>query len=180
MARKRDIAIGVIIAVCFLFFVGIMLVSFMEMYGGDSDLFAFEDRIAIVDVVGAITSSDEVVRQIKKYGDDGSIAAILIHVDSPGGGVAVTQEIYDELMRVRIEKEKLIVVSMSSVGASGGYYLSCAADQIIANPGTLTGSIGVILDYMILEGLADKVGISHETIKSGDVKDVGSPWRQPT
>lgn len=180
MARKRDIVIGVVIAVCFLFFIGIMFVSFMEMYGGETDIFAFGNRIAIVDVFGPIYSSKDIVRQIKKYGDDGSVAALLIHVDSPGGGVAVTQEIYDELMRVKIEKEKLVVVSMTTVGASGGYYLSCAADQIIANPGTLTGSIGVILNYVTWEDLADKIGIKNEAIKSGAVKDAGSPWRQPT
>jgi protease-4 len=121
-----------------------------------------------------------VVRQLKKYGDDNSVAAILIHVNSPGGVVAATQEMYDEIMRIRLEEDKPVVVSMSSVAASGGYYIACAADQVVANPGTLTGSIGVILEYPIVGELLEKLGIEFETIKSGEVKDVGSPWREPS
>jgi len=114
------------------------------------------------------------------YGEDESVAAILLHVDSPGGGVAVTQEIYEEIMRVRMEDEKLVVVSMTTVGASGAYYLACAADRVVANPGTLVGSIGVIMQYPVLGELLDKIGVDYETIKTGEVKDVGSPWREPT
>ena len=150
------------------------------MYDDDASIFVFGDQIAIVDIYGPIISSENVVRQIVKYGDDNSVAAILIHVNSPGGGVAATQEIYDEIMRVRLEEDKQVVVSMSSVAASGGFYLACAADQVIANPGTLTGSIGVILEYPVMGELLSKLGVKFETIKSGDIKDVGSPWREPT
>lgn len=181
MARKRDIAIGLIIAVCFLVFGGIFIVSMLEIYGEDGgSLFALGDRIAVIDIYGVIDSSTDIVRQIQKYGDDNSVAAILLHVDSPGGGVAVTQEIYDEIMRVRMESEKLVVVSATSTFASGAYYLACAADMIIVNPGTLVGSIGVVLQYPVVGELMDKLGIEFETIKSGDVKDVGSPYREPT
>jgi protease-4 len=180
MARTRDVVVGVIIAFFFFAFIGLMAIGMLEMYSGDSGLLAFGDRIAIVDVFGTLVSSDDIVRQIKKYGDDNSVAAILLHVDSPGGGVAVTQEIYDEIVRVRMEKDKPVIVSMTTVGASGGYYLSCAADYIVANPGTLIGSIGVIVQYPVIDELLDKVGVDYETVKTGEVKDFGSPFREPT
>jgi protease-4 len=180
MARTRDIVIGVVIATCFLLFVVIAFVGFMGVYSDDGDFFAFGDKIAIVDVKGPIYSSTDIVRQIKKYGEDNSVVAILLHINSPGGVVAPTQEIYDEILRVRMEDEKLVVASMASVAASGAYYISCATDQIVANPGTLIGSIGVILEYPVVGDLLDKLGIKYETIKSGEIKDVGSPWREPT
>jgi len=181
MARKRDIAIGVIIAFCFLLFGSIFVVTMFDMYSGEgASMFAFGDRIAIIDVYGMLSSSADIVRQIQEYGDDNSVVAILLHVDSPGGGVAVSQEIYDEISRVRIEEGKLVVTSASSVIASGAYYIACASDMIITNPGTLVGSIGVILQYPVVDELIDKIGIDFETIKSGDVKDVGSPYREAT
>jgi len=157
-----------------------MLIVVVGTYFDGGGAFAFGDRIAIVEIFGPIYDSENVVRQIKKYGDDGSVAAILLHVNSPGGAVAPTQEIYDEILRVRMEEEKPVIASFSSMAASGGYYLSCATDRIIANPGTLIGSIGVIIQYPIFEGLMDKIGVGHETIKTGDLKDTGSPYRQPT
>lgn len=134
-------------------------------------------RIAIVEVTGVINGSDDVVRQIKKYKDDHSIEAIVLRVDSPGGGVAASQEIYDQLLKFK-EGDRHIVVSMGSVAASGGYYVSCAADTIFANPGTITGSIGVIFEFPVLQELMDKVGIKMEVIKSGALKDVGNPARK--
>ena len=104
----------------------------------------------IIDVTGVIEKSDDVVRQLKKYEDDSSIKALVLRIDSPGGGVAASQEIYDQLMKFK-EKHKYIIVSMGAVAASGGYYIACAADTIFANPGTLTGSIGVIFSYPVLQ-----------------------------
>ncbi len=180
MARTRDIIIGIVIGCCFLLFLLITAVALLGVYGEDSDLLAFGDKIAVVEVFGTITSSEEIVRQIKKYGDDNSVSAILLHMNSPGGIVAPSQEIYDEVMRVRMNEEKPVVVSMSSVAASGAYYISCAADQIVANPGTITGSIGVILEYPVVGELMTELGIKFEVVKSGEIKDVGSPWREPT
>ncbi len=180
MARKRDIIVGLVIAFCFVIFLGIMAIGFVGMYDGGQDFLSFGDRIAVVDIFGTIESSEDIVRQIKNYGDDNSVAAILIHLDSPGGGVAATQEIYDEIYRVRMEKDKLVVASMTSVAASGAYYIACATDMIIANPGTLVGSIGVIMQYPVVGKLLNELGIKFETIKSGEIKDVGSPWREPT
>jgi protease-4 len=181
MARRRDIVIGVVIGLCFIIFLLIMAVGFVGMYDdSEESWFTSGERIAVVEIFGVIDNSADVVKQLKRWGKDESIRAILIHVDSPGGGVAATQEIYDEIIRVRVKDEKMVVVSISSAGLSGGYYISCAADQIVANPGTLVGSIGVILSYPVAESLLTKIGLKLETVKSGEVKDVGSMWREPT
>src|ERR1700690_141745 len=108
-----------------------------EVVGGNGE------KIAVVELQGEILGSEETVRQFKKYRDDRSIRAILFRVDSPGGGVVASQEIYEEVKKTR-EKGKPVVVSMGALAASGGYYVSCPANRIVANPGTLTGSIGVI------------------------------------
>jgi len=107
------------------------------------------------------------------------VKGILVRVNSPGGGVAASHEIYREIVRIR-DNGMPVVVSMGAVAASGGYYISCPADVIVANPGTMTGSIGVIMHVPIVEELMDKVGFDVETIKSEEYKDVGSPFRQMT
>jgi protease IV len=134
------------------------------------------DKLALIDIPGTIISSGDVINDIKKYNEDRSVKAIILRIDSPGGGVAPTQEIYRELTKI----EKKIIVSMGSVAASGGYYIACTADRIFANPGTLTGSIGVIMNFPKLEGLTKKIGIDREIIKSGEFKDSGSPYRNFT
>jgi protease-4 len=108
------------------------------------------------------------------------VKGILVRINSPGGIVAPSQEIYDEVVRIRDEWEKPVVVSMGTVSASGGYYIACGGDYIFANPGTLTGSIGVILQYPVVKDLMDKVGVQFKTIKSGQIKDVGSPYKWPS
>ncbi len=134
------------------------------------------EKVAVVDIRGVISGSDETIKLIHTYRDDPSIKAIVVRIDSPGGSVAPVQEIYSELKKV----EKPIVASMGGSAASGGYYVACAADTIFANPGTLTGSIGVIMQFTQLKGLYDKVGLGHRVIKSGDFKDTGSPFRDLT
>lgn len=136
------------------------------------------DKVAVVELQGIIVSSEDVVRQLKKFGEDNSIKAVLLRVDSPGGGVAASQEMYEEVRKVRVKKP--IVVSMGSVAASGGYYVSCGASSIVANRGTLTGSIGVISEFFRFDPLLDKVGVDVNTIKSGKLKDAGSPFRKMT
>jgi protease-4 len=182
MAARRDIIIGIIIAVSFVAvigFLGLVLIGLMAE-GGQLTLGGFGARIAVVEVFGTITSSGDVVRQLKKWGESGNIEAIVLHVNSPGGAIAPSQEIYDEILRVREEDGKIVVVSMSSVAASGGYYISCAADRIMANPGTITGSIGVIIQYPTARELFHKIGVKFETVKSGKLKDVGSIDREMT
>jgi protease-4 len=119
-----------------------------------------------------------VIKQLDRWSETGSIKAIVLQVNSPGGGVAASQEIYDAILRAKDEKP--VVASMASVAASGGLYIACAADRIVANPGTLTGSIGVIFKFHTFRNLMDKVGIGTETIKSGELKDVGSYSRPMT
>ncbi len=137
------------------------------------------DKIAVVELKGIITSSEEVVRQIKKYREQRSVMGILLRVDSPGGGVVASQEMYEEVRKTR-EMGKPVVVSMGALAASGGYYVSCAATRIVANRGTLTGSIGVISEFYQLAELLGKVGVDVKTIKAGKLKDAGSLTRKMT
>ena len=135
--------------------------------------------IALVEVSGAIMDSKDIVRQISKYRRDDDIKAIILRIDSPGGAVGPSQEIYDEVLRVRADNKK-IYASMGSVAASGGYYIAVAADRVFANPGTLTGSIGVIMAFSSAEKLMEKIGLEPQVVKSGKYKDVGSPARKIT
>ncbi len=137
------------------------------------------DKIAVVELNGVIITPDEIVRQFKKYREDSSIRGILFRVDSPGGGVVASQEIYDEVKKT-VAAGKPVVVSMGSLAASGGYYVSCGATRIVANPGTLTGSIGVISQFLEVDSLLHKIGVSSNTIKSGKLKDAGTPFRPMT
>lgn len=133
------------------------------------------DRVALIRIEGVITDSRETTEELKEYVKNPSIKAIVLRVDSPGGAVAPSQEIYEEV-RKAVAKKK-VLVSMGSVAASGGYYIASPATRIIANPGTLTGSIGVIMEIPNIEGLMNKLGIKTEVIKSGKHKDIASIFR---
>ncbi len=133
------------------------------------------DKVALVSIEGPIIDSLDVVDEIKEYVKDNSIKAIILRIDSPGGAVGPSQEIYDEVKKASAEKR--IVVSMGSIAASGGYYIASPADIIFANPGTLTGSIGVIMEIPNIEGLMTKIGVRTEVIKSGKHKDMASAFR---
>ena len=133
-------------------------------------------RVALVSIEGPIIDSLDVVDEIKEHVKDRSIKAIIMRIDSPGGAVGPSQEIYDEVKKASAEKH--IVVSMGSIAASGGYYIAAPADMIFANPGTLTGSIGVIMEIPNLEGLMTKIGVRTEVIKSGKHKDMASAFRK--
>lgn len=136
-------------------------------------------KVAVLEVVGPIDSSKEVIRVIHAYRDDPTVTAVIVYIDSPGGSVTYTQEIYDELLDLK-KHDKVVTAYMSAVAASGGYYIATAADEIYASPGTLTGSIGVILTVTNVRGLFSKIGIETKTIKSGAYKDIGSPMREMT
>lgn len=133
------------------------------------------DKIAIVEIAGFIGDSRDIVRQIRSFREDDSVQGIILRIDTPGGAVAPSQEIYDEVLRSRSKKP--IYASMGSVAASGGYYIAAGAEKIFANPGSLTGSIGVIMAFTNFEGLMKKVGVRPEVIKAGKFKDTGSPGR---
>jgi protease-4 len=136
---------------------------------------SFGEKVALVRVEGPILEAKSVVDEIKEYTKDPSIKAILLRVNSPGGGVVPSQEIYGEVRRAVAVKK--VVVSMGSVAASGGYYISAPANRIIANPGTITGSIGVIMEVPNIKGLMDKLGVKSEVVKSGRHKDLASIFR---
>ena len=135
-------------------------------------------KVGIVKINGPILTSDAVVSQLEKLKNRKDISAIVMRIDSPGGLVAPTQEIYEKVKSIRGVKP--IISSMGSVAASGGYYIALGADTLIANPGTIVGSIGVIMNYPIATELLGKVGIKFETVKSGGLKDVGSYSREVT
>ena len=142
--------------------------------------FGFGDRIQIVDIEGTLVDSAAIIDQLKRYEDSSSVPAILLNINSPGGGVAPSQEIYAEVQRLREDHGKVVVAYMSTVGASGAYYIACAADQIIANPGTLVGSIGVIAEWLNYDDLLEWARLTNVVFKSGEYKDVPSPTRDLT
>ncbi|HXL74095.1 MAG TPA: signal peptide peptidase SppA [bacterium] len=141
--------------------------------GGETALFSGSgDGIDLIEIEGAITDSDDVVKRIRRF-KKSSEKALIIRLNSPGGAVAPSQEIYYEILSARQDK-KIVVASMSSLAASGAYYIAAACDKIVADPGTLTGSIGVIAEFPEASGLFKKVGVNFQTIKSGKLKDTGS------
>jgi protease-4 len=151
-----------------------LVIAYGGQGGGD---FAFGDRIQVVDIEGELVDSRPIIEQLKRYEDNKSVHAILLNVDSGGGGVAVSQEIYKEVKRLREEKGKIVVAYMSSVGASGAYYLSAPATKIIANPGTVVGSIGVIAEWVNYGDLMQWAKLKDVVFKTGEFKDTGSSSR---
>jgi protease-4 len=156
---------------------GVMLLLVANALFSDMDM-PGEDRVGLIRVEGVILDAKDTVAELKRFGDSSSVKAIVLRIDSPGGGVVPSQEIHDAVQRVRSKHKKTVVASMGTVAASGGYYIAAAADRIIANPGTLTGSIGVIMELVNLEGLLKKVGVEGIVVKSGHYKDIGSPFRK--
>jgi protease IV len=159
-----------------IFFLVILLIT--VLLTGEEGVTDGGAKIGVIAIEGVISSelTEKTVRQLTKYGDDTSIKAIILRIDSPGGGVASSQEIYGEVRRVR-SGGKLVIASMGSVAASGGYYVACVADRIFANAGTVTGSIGVIVQLANASELLHKVGIESTVITSGPFKDSGNPTR---
>ncbi len=158
-------------------FAGLGLLFLLNVFFPDLDL-STEDRIALIRVEGVILDSRATVEELKRFSENPSVKAIVLRIDSPGGGVVPSQEIHDAVKRVRTKSNKAVIASMGSVAASGGYYIAVATDRIVANPGTLTGSIGVIMEMANVEGLLKKIGVEGVVIKSGKYKDVGSPLRK--
>ena len=163
------------LTVCFLGFLGLILLGVTTSGLSDMDR-SSRGNIGILEVEGPILSSKTIIDQLKAFTEDDEIKAIILRVESPGGGIGPSQEIYRELMKTREKKQ--VIASMGSVAASGGYYIAAAAQGIVANPGTITGSIGVIMEYANLMAIAEKIGISPVVFKSGEYKDMGSPLRE--
>ena len=139
-----------------------------------------QEKIALVKIEGMLITADAIVDEINNYAEDSSVKAILIRIDSPGGGVVASQEIFNAVLNARNQQKKKVVISMGSVAASGGYYIAAAGDRIVANPGTLTGSIGVKMEFANLEKLLEKIGVKGMVVKAGEYKDMGSPFREMT
>lgn len=162
------------------FLTGLFLVSILiakVLLGTDGEAgFKEGQGVGLVEVKGMILDSKETVRQLRHFLKKDSIKAVVLRVDSPGGVVAPSQEISDEVRKFAAKKK--IIVSMGSLAASGGYYISAPATMIYANPGTITASIGVILKLSNIESLMDKIGIKSNTLKTGKFKDSGSPLRE--
>jgi protease-4 len=159
----------------------VTLTAIVLTFSGDEGTeFAFSDRIQVVDIEGELVQSRPIIDQLKRYEDSNSVKAILLNIDSPGGGVAVSQEIYTEIKRLREKKDKIIVAYLSSTGASGAYYVSVAANKIVANPGTIVGSIGVIAEWVNYADLMEWAKLKEIVFKTGEFKDTGSPARALT
>jgi protease-4 len=167
----------------FLFVLAVFTLVYLTLRSGNqqsSSFGSFGDKIGVVDLEGVIIDPTVVVGQLKKFGDDSSIKAIILHVNSPGGGVAASEEIYREVKRVRDEKKKRIVASIQTVGASGAYYVSSATNKIYADKGSIVGSIGVIAQWVNYGELLRWAKLKDITMKAGEFKDTGSPTRDMT
>ena len=165
----------------FLFVLAVFTLVYLVMHAGRASAFnGFGDRIGVVDLEGVILDSTTVVQELKKFGDDDSIKGIIIHVNSPGGGVAASEEIYSQVKRIRDQKKKRIVASIATVGASGAYYVSSATNKIYANNGSVVGSIGVIAEWVNYGDLMRWAKLKPEVLKVGEFKDTGDPSREMT
>jgi protease-4 len=140
----------------------------------------FGDKIAVVDLEGVIIEPRTIVKELKRYAKDDSIKAIILHINTPGGGAAASQEIYDEVKRIRSEKKKPIVASIETLGASGGFYVAVATNKIYANPASIVGSIGVISQWYNYAELLRWIKMKDVTFKAGELKDAGNPAREIT
>jgi protease-4 len=168
----------------FLFVLAVFTLVYLTLHASSesasSTFGGFGDKIGVVDLEGVIIDPSQVVGQLKKFADDSSIKAIIIHVNSPGGGVAASEEIYREVKRIRDEKKKRITASIETVGASGAYYVSSATNKIYADKGSIVGSIGVIMQWVNYGDLLRWAKLKQETIAIGEFKDTGDPTRELT
>jgi len=165
--KKLLTLLGLFVIVLFL----VIIVS-RSFFGGALN----KDKVAIVKLSGFISDTTELIRDIDALGERKDIKAVVLRIDSPGGAVAPSQELYSAIKR--LDRKKPVVASLGSVAASGGYYAAAASRKIVANPGSITGSIGVIVQFVSAEELLKKLGLKGYVIKSGKFKDSGSPLRK--
>ena len=167
--------LGILFLSILLLFVAVFFYAYLT--GGEVQVLSFlgGEGIGVLQIEGSINESREVLQDLKRFRETKGIKAVVVRINSPGGGVAPTQEIYEEIGKLK--KKKPIIASLGGMATSGGYYIASACDQIVANPGTLTGSIGVIMELGNVEELMRKLGLKGYSIKSGPHKDIGSPLR---
>jgi protease-4 len=175
--KKHPILTVFVILGAIALFLGLTMAVILTSFG-PSTRFSFGNKIGVIPIQGNIEDPEPVLSQLIKFKKDDGIKAIILRIDSPGGSVGPSQEIYREV-RKTIETKK-VIVSMGNLAASGGYYIASAADKIVANPGTITGSIGVIMEFIQLRDLLGKIGVGLEVLTSGEFKDIGSPHREMT
>ncbi len=179
MAQGRPIVRGLLVlSIAVVTFFAAAFALTVGTGGRLASLLALGGKVGVVEVKGVINESDDAVDALKRFAKSPAVKAVVVRIESPGGGVAPSQEIYDAIRKVR--ESKPVVASMGGVAASGGYYIASACDTIVANPGTLTGSIGVIMELGNVEGLLQKLGVQPEIIKAGAYKDMGSIVRPMT
>jgi len=181
-ARRSNLLLWIVVGGAASLFLVLSLAALLfEVSDAGTTPFAISSgQIAVLELEGLILDSKSFVEQLKEYGNRSSVKIVLLHLNTPGGGVTASQEIYEAIKKFREESNKKVVVSMSSVAASGGYYVACASDRIFANPGTITGSIGVIAEWVNYGELLRWAKMEDVVIKSGSFKDAGSPTRQLT
>ncbi len=175
--RRRGKGVFVLVLILGLIFVISFVAGRWGLFEG-SGISLSKDKIAVISIQGVLTSSTDTIKQFKQYEENEDVKALVLRIDSPGGTVVAAQEIYAEIQKLR--ENKVVLTSMGNVAASGGYYVASATEEIVANPGTLTGSIGVISEYPNIEELMKKVGLRSEVMKSGRFKDLGNPTREMT
>jgi protease-4 len=179
--QKHPILLGLFIltGIFFLFLAGIsLLISSVISQSDTADIFSKKEGVGIIELKGLIVSSEPILKHLTEFRNNPDVKSIVLRIDSPGGAVGAAQEIYQEIERTN--QVKPVIASMGSMGASGGYYAALGADTIMANPGTMTGSIGVIVKFPNLEGLFEKIGYKNQVIKSGPLKDIGASDRPIT
>lgn len=175
--RRHPILFAFVLLVAMAMVFSAIIFSVSALSGKRKSLLASE-KVGVVTVEGVITDAREAVQQLEELGKDDSIRAVVVRIETPGGGVAASQEIYGAVRELK--KKKKVVASIGSIGASGGYLIACAADRIVANPGSITGSISAVMHLLNAEGLLNKIGLKPSVIKSGKYKDIGSPSRDIT
>jgi protease-4 len=178
--RRSNLLLWLVIGGGALLFFILSLVA-LAMFASGGPSFSFSgNQVAVLDLEGVIADSKEFVEQLNNYGRSGAVRAVVLRVNSPGGGVAASQEIYEAIRKFRADTRKKVVVSMATVAASGGYYVACGADRIFANPGSITGSIGVIAEWYNYGDLLKWAKLQEVVFKSGEFKDSGSGSRPLT
>src|SRR5450631_529789 len=178
MDRRAGWIIGIVFGGLFLCLFAFLGLTWYAFQGERGSSFSGGPRVGVVEVTGTITDSKKTLKELRDFAEADSIKAIVVRVDSPGGAVGPSQEIYEAVRKLKDKKH--VVVSMGSIAASGGFYIACAGEKIYANPGTLTGSIGVIFTFVNVQGLLKWAGVQVSPLTAGKMKDVGSPYREMT
>ncbi|MGO9829027.1 MAG: signal peptide peptidase SppA [Myxococcaceae bacterium] len=178
MDRRAGWIIGIIFGGLFLCLFAFLALTWYAFQGERGTTFSTGPRVGVVEVTGVIADAKKTLKELRDFAEADSIKAIVLRVDSPGGAVAPSQEIYEAVRKLHGKKH--VVVSMGSIAASGGFYIACAAEKVFADPGTLTGSIGVIFNFYNVQGLLKWAGVQVSPLTAGKMKDAGSPYREMT